>query len=106
MEPKKYPHVSHKAGEYPLFGKHDVLEALHLAEHAQEEAYFHKVNQALLAALRQQDAAELEQACGSMRRCAAHTVVSLFGKRLTTMSGCQSVHAVAAFGWTKVPWKS
>jgi len=62
MEPKKHPHVSHKAGEYPLFGKHDVLEALHLAEHAQEEAYFHKVNQALLAALRQQDATELEQA--------------------------------------------
>ncbi len=52
MESKKHPHVSHKAGEYPLFGKHDVLEALHLAEHAQEEAYFHKVNQALLATLR------------------------------------------------------
>jgi PHP family Zn ribbon phosphoesterase len=62
MEPKKHPHVSHKVGEYPLYGKHDVLEALHLAEHAQEDAYFHKVNQALLAALRQQDTAKLEQA--------------------------------------------
>ena len=62
MKPKKHPHVSQKVGEYPLFGKHDALEALHLAEHAQEEAYFHKVNQALLAALRQQDATELEQA--------------------------------------------
>ena len=61
MEPKKHPHVSHKAGEYPLFGKHDVLEALHLAEHAQEEAYFHRVNQALLDALRQQDTTKLEQ---------------------------------------------
>ena len=62
MKPKKHPHVSHKVGEYPLFGKHDVREALHLAEHAQEEAYFHKVNQALLAALRQKDVTELEQA--------------------------------------------
>ena len=62
MEPKKHPHVSHKAGEYPLYGKHDVLEELHLAERAQEEAYFHRINQALLDALRRQDAVELEQA--------------------------------------------
>jgi len=61
MEQKKRPHVSHKVGEYPLFFKHNVLEELRLAEHAQEEAYFHKVNQALLAALRQQDATKLEQ---------------------------------------------
>ena len=60
MEQKKRPHVSHKVGEYPLFFKHDVLEELRLAEHAQEEAYFHKVNQALLAALRQQDTTKLE----------------------------------------------
>ena len=44
MEQKKRPHASHKMGEYPLFFKHDVLEELRLAEHAQEEAYFHKVN--------------------------------------------------------------
>jgi DNA repair exonuclease SbcCD ATPase subunit len=61
MEQKKHPHVSRKMGEYPLFFKHDVLEELRLAEHAQEEAYFHKVNQALLAALRQQDTTKLEQ---------------------------------------------
>jgi len=42
MEQKKRPHVSHKAGEYPLFFKHDVLEELRLAERVQEEAYFHK----------------------------------------------------------------
>jgi len=61
MEQKKHPHISHRLGEYPLFFKHDVLEELRLAEHAQEEAYFHKVNQALLEALRQQDAAQREQ---------------------------------------------
>jgi uncharacterized paraquat-inducible protein A len=61
MEQKKRSHVSHKMGEYPLFFKHDVLEELRLAEHAQEEAYFHKVNQALLAALRQQDMTKLKQ---------------------------------------------
>src|SRR5437899_10884697 len=61
MEQKKRPHVSHKMGEYPLFFKHDVLEELRLAEHAQEEAYFHRVNQALLDALRQQDTTKLEQ---------------------------------------------
>jgi hypothetical protein len=61
MEQKKHPHVSRKMGEYPLFFKHDVLEELRLAEHAQEEAYFHRVNQALLAALRQQDTTKLEQ---------------------------------------------
>jgi len=61
MEQQKRPHVSLKMGEYPLFFKHDVLEELRLAEHAQEEAYFHKVNQALLEALRQQDMTKLEQ---------------------------------------------
>src|SRR5688572_21753103 len=60
MEQKKRPHASHKVGEYPLFFKHDVLEELRLAEHAQEEAYFHRVNQALLAALRQQDTTQPE----------------------------------------------
>ena len=38
-----------------------MLEELRSAEHAQEEAYFHRVNQALLAALRQQDTTKLEQ---------------------------------------------
>ena len=72
MEQKKRPHVSHKMGEYPLFFKHDVLEELRLAEHAQEEAYFHRVNQALLEALRQQDTTKLEQTRQQyeQRRCA------------------------------------
>jgi TFIIB-like protein len=60
MEHKKRLHVSYKRGEYPLFFKHGVLEELRLVEHTQEEAYFHKVNQALLAALRQQDRTKLE----------------------------------------------
>jgi uncharacterized C2H2 Zn-finger protein len=45
-----------------MFNTHDPLEEIHRAEHAQEDDYFRKVEQALLVALRDKSAAEIEQA--------------------------------------------
>jgi uncharacterized C2H2 Zn-finger protein len=44
------------------FSAHDPLEELRLAERAQEDMYFRQLDEELIAALRQKDAAEIERA--------------------------------------------
>ena len=44
-----------------MFNTHDPLEEIHRAERAQEDDYFRKLDQALLVALREKSAAEIEQ---------------------------------------------
>jgi hypothetical protein len=45
-----------------MFNTHNPLEEIHRAEHAQEDDYFRQLDQALLVALRDKSAAEIEQA--------------------------------------------
>ncbi|ETX01343.1 MAG: hypothetical protein ETSY1_07755 [Candidatus Entotheonella factor] len=62
MKPKKRPAAAKHAKSNPMFASHDPLEALELAERAQEDVYFRKVDQELIAALRQKNAEEVEKA--------------------------------------------
>src|SRR4029450_6471399 len=45
-----------------MFNTHDPLEEINRAERAQEDDYFRKLDQELLVALREQSAAEMQQA--------------------------------------------
>ena len=53
--------VPKKPKVHPTFSAHDPLEELRLAERAQEDMYFRQLDEELIAALRQKDAAEIER---------------------------------------------
>jgi hypothetical protein len=60
MEPKKTPIKPKKSNVQLMFSTHDPLQELHQAERAQEDAYFRKLDQELLGALREKSAEERE----------------------------------------------
>jgi predicted RNA-binding Zn-ribbon protein involved in translation (DUF1610 family) len=62
MEPRKTPIKQRKSNGQLMFSLHDPLEELQRAERAQEDAYFRKLDQELLVALREKRAEESEQA--------------------------------------------
>ena len=61
MKDPKRRFASKRATPNPMTISHDPLEELRLAERAQEDAYFRKVDQELIAALRQQNQKEIER---------------------------------------------
>lgn len=62
MEPRKTPIKRRKSNGQLMVSVHDPLEELRRAERAQEDAYFRKLDQELLVALREKSAGEREQA--------------------------------------------
>src|SRR2546423_2000409 len=61
MEPRGKLIRPKKSNVQLMFNTHDPLEEIHRAERAQEDDYFRKLDQALIVALREKSAAEIEQ---------------------------------------------
>lgn len=68
MEPRKKPIQPKKSNVQLMFNTHDPLEELNRAERAQEDNYFRKLDQELMAALREKSAEEIEQAIRTYTR--------------------------------------
>ncbi len=68
MEPRKKPIQPKKSNVQLMFNTHDPLEELNRAERAQEDDYFRKLDQELMAALRDKSAEEIEQAIRTYTR--------------------------------------
>ncbi len=68
MEPRKKPIQPKKSNAQLMFSTHDPLEELNRAERAQEDNYFRKLDQELMAALREQSAKEIERAIRTYTR--------------------------------------
>jgi uncharacterized C2H2 Zn-finger protein len=68
MEPRKPPIKPKKNNAQLMFSTHDPLEELNRAERAQENEYFRKLDQDLVAVLREKNAGEIEQAIRTYTR--------------------------------------
>ena len=68
MEPRKKPSKPKMSNAQLMFSTHDPLEELNRAERAQEDAYFRKLDQELMVALREKNAGEIEQAIRTYTR--------------------------------------
>lgn len=68
MEPRKKPIQPKKSNAQLMFSTHDPLEDLNRAERVQEDDYFRKLDQELMAALRDKSAEEIEQAIRTYTR--------------------------------------